>query len=501
MPYNTLSTPIVTLKKLIELIESGAEEFGIVLSNDNGRKEPNAIKRNALKSDSSGGNNTPFFGYIRPEQAASGPYQDMSYVIFPLTDDSDNIIQILVCLIVGSLGFNHDIENASLPFWRREFMTLKEDQYKPYYKASFTDIESSFDSLKKGLKKDLKDQINDIYFKTILAGEIIDFEDVSKDKENVVRILKWLATYSYLRDWGSNAVQRKHRQKFLPTENNLKSDNHYEKILQLLKKDKYVVLQGAPGTGKTYTANQLKKNWIEKEGGEVFLTQFHAETSYADFVWGLKPDINSNNDPSGSATLNFKEENGVLLNAILKAEEFQSKYSSGKVPPVLLIVDEINRANLANVLGPVFYLFEKDDNNHSIPLKIGSKEISRLPENLYVVATMNTADRSIAVVDFALRRRFTWYTMKPHQIEADNFQKECYNEMSRIFRKYASDEELNLQPGQSYFIADSKDAMKDRVIYELAPLIKEYLSEGYLSRARNELAQFVLSYGDINLYE
>ena len=83
---------------------------------------------------------------------------------------------------------------------------------------------------------------------------------------------------------------------------------------------------------------------------------------------------------------------------------------------VLLIIDEINRANLSNVLGPVFYLFEYQSGVRNVRVKLGDMELEKLPDNLHVIATMNTADRSLAVVDFALRRRFAWYTLRPHEI-------------------------------------------------------------------------------------
>jgi 5-methylcytosine-specific restriction endonuclease McrBC GTP-binding regulatory subunit McrB len=253
---------------------------------------------------------------------------------------------------------------------------------------------------------------------------------------------------------------------------------------------KYIVLQGAPGTGKTFTANKIAKDSFLPEN--VFFDQFHAETTYSDFVYGIEPDL----DNPGA----FKKKEGVLYKAILKALETEDK--------VLLIIDEINRANLANVLGPVFYLFESSVGDRVSQIKIGETPLKHLPSNLYVIATMNTADRSLAVVDFALRRRFAWYTLRPKVLsdtelrKGEVFDLDLYNSIAGIFERYATDEELNLQPGQSYFVTDGSTEMtRSRIIYELMPLIKEYLREGYLTKAKESFSNLFYEKVQLQLFE
>ena len=145
-------------------------------------------------------------------------------------------------------------------------------------------------------------------------------------------------------------------------------------------------------------------------------------------------------------------------------------------------------------MGPS-YLFEYQAGTRPGIVKIGDLKLNQLPKNLYVLATMNTADRSLAVVDFALRRRFAWYTLVPHEMTPDEgmtFHKDLFNDFMCLFDKYATDEELNLQPGPAYFITQAGDNaaadMKERVIYELMPLMKEYFAEGLLLKARNEFS-------------
>ena len=198
-------------------------------------------------------------------------------------------------------------------------------------------------------------------------------------------------------------------------------------------------------------------------------------------------------------TLTYEAKKGILYEAI---EYAKSKPTEN----VLLIIDEINRANLSNVLGPVFYLFEYQRGT-SQTIKIGKEEIDQLPKNLYVIATMNTADRSLAVVDFALRRRFSWYTLYPQAVkdidESKYFHKDLFNTISDLFDKYANDDELNLQPGQSYFITDKSNAeelIKERLIYEIMPLMKEYFAEGYMLKAKDEFSNFFYNETKIQMY-
>lgn len=331
--------------------------------------------------------------------------------------------------------------------------------------------------------EDLRDVMNK-YSTVLSACQIVDIESTS-EKEALGIVWQWLATYATFREVGSNKAQRDEIKKNIPKVKDL-DDYSEEAIYEHLRRERFIVLQGAPGTGKTWTANRIAELYFSGDQGKTFFEQFHAETTYSDFVYGIKPKTEGED-------LLYEEHYGILMDAIEHAK-------SGEA--TLLIIDEINRANLSNVLGPVFYLFEKNVSERSTSVKIGERTIMHLPSNLYVIATMNTADRSLAVVDFALRRRFSWITLRPHAIQDDeNFLSDEFDRFAEIFYRYASSEELNLQPGQAYFIAQSLEEWKYRLRYELVPLMKEYFNEGYLKNAVSEFSDYVYNKLGIELYE
>lgn len=169
-----------------------------------------------------------------------------------------------------------------------------------------------------------------------------------------------------------------------------------QKVLDLLAEKRQLILYGPPGTGKTYLAAHLGRHFAGN-GGSYRLVQFHPSYTYEDFFEGYRPDVQSD------GTLRFKLVDGVLREIAREAQEHPET-------PHLLVVDEINRGNLAKIFGELFFLLEYRD--HAVRLQYSSEEFS-LPRNLYIVGTMNTADKSIALVDAALRRRFYFVGLMP----------------------------------------------------------------------------------------
>ncbi|MBR3045982.1 MAG: AAA family ATPase [Oscillospiraceae bacterium] len=431
-----------------------------------------------------------YFGCISDAEDPSGPYSDLSIVVFPSNENNATDDRWIIALGVGSLGYKNDYHLASIPGTRRLFAKhLGKDSF---IKTDFLDIESQIGFSGFCDKNDIPVTLNNAvknYGKVLLVCSLLDPNDYEQS-QTVIR--SYLAIYSLLRDW-PNKAQKKSIDKVLSKRIDVIDEK--EEIMELLKLRRYLVLQGAPGTGKTRMAKGLV---VDTPKENVFFTQFHAETSYSDFVYGIIPNTEANE-------LKYSERKGVFVKAIEKANEVLQHDSTEKV---FLIIDEINRANLSNVLGTAFYLFEPTMGDSNIEIEVcPGLSLAKLPDNLYVIATMNTADRSLAVVDFALRRRFAWYTMYPKAIQADSGMHFCndeYRAIADIFERYATDEELNLQPGQAYFIVSEDHAeyqMKNRMKYEIMPLIKEYLADGLLSRAKDEFVNYFRQRVNEELYK
>ncbi len=467
------------LQNLFDQVIAFAQECGMEQKTSGNPKGNTIIRDNATGKQNNQEDflKGAYFGFIRDEEEYSGGYHDYSLVFFPQIDDKACV----VAFGVGSLGFANDYDIATLPWVRRQFSKLRQEGSKVYFKNDFSDIENSSLDLMAEIKENYPQlkKVIDTYKKVLPASQILDFSEETKDEENFLTIKRWIATYALIRNW-ANKTQMKTVKKFLPQDNRKQLEPN--QIDYILRHDKYVVLQGAPGTGKTYSALEVAKKYEI-----VQFEQFHAETTFSDFVYGIRPVL-------GVDKLLYEPNKGVLYRAIKAAQDNSNK-------KVLLIIDEINRANLSNVLGPVFYLFEKNQSNHNYTINIGDIPLTSIPENLFIIATMNTADRSLAVVDFALRRRFTWLTLRPHKIQNSYFQEEYYNDFDSLFQKYATDDELNLQPGQSYFIAKNEDEMKIRLEYEIMPLMKEYFNEGYMLKAKDEFSNYFYNKLGVLMYE
>jgi 5-methylcytosine-specific restriction protein B len=179
----------------------------------------------------------------------------------------------------------------------------------------------------------------------------------------------------------------------------LLSRDFLQETIELLKDRKQIIFYGPPGTGKTYLAQHLA--WHLTDRSMVRLVQFHPAYSYEDFFEGFRPVTSADGNGVG-----FRLTPGPLRRLVDAARENPDR-------PHILIVDEINRANLAKVFGELYFLLEYRNHNISLTYSEDGKTDFSLPENLFLIGTMNTADRSIALVDAAMRRRFAFLELHP----------------------------------------------------------------------------------------
>jgi 5-methylcytosine-specific restriction protein B len=251
-----------------------------------------------------------------------------------------------------------------------------------------------------------------------------------------------------------------------------------DQVVELLKNRRFAVLQGPPGTGKTRMARQILAN---QYGGRGQSVQFHPNTTYENFVGGLAPLQNGENG-AGGLGFRFAPKRGFLLEAAVRAADARQPY--------LLHIDEINRADLGKILGEAIYLFEPNPESRreiDLPYDFGAPFHQRLflPDNLHVLGTMNSADRSIAIVDVAVRRRFAFLSLWPSLDVVEEhgcpLSQRAFKELLSIFVEHAPDEALALVPGHSYFLGHDEKQARVNLRTSLSPLLEEYLAQGYVS--------------------
>lgn len=251
------------------------------------------------------------------------------------------------------------------------------------------------------------------------------------------------------------------------------SEQDYETLVNVLKMKKNIILQGAPGVGKTFTAKRLAYSIIgAKNPDRVQMIQFHQSYSYEDFIEGYRPTENGFTIKKGSFYKFCK----------LAEDDDENDY--------FFIIDEINRGNLSKIFGELFMLIEKDKRGIELQLLYSDENFS-VPPNVYIIGMMNTANRSLAMLDYALRRRFSFFTMKPgfntigFQTYQDSLKSDAFKKLisciKQLNSKIAADISLGegFCIGHSYFCGLTAKTATVRTLtsiieYELIPLLKEY---------------------------
>jgi 5-methylcytosine-specific restriction protein B len=223
------------------------------------------------------------------------------------------------------------------------------------------------------------------------------------------------------------------------------------------------------GVGKTYMAKRLAYSLMEcKDDNRIEFIQFHQSYSYEDFVEGIRPDKNGR----------FKLQKGIFYEFCKKAEENEEE-------DYYLIIDEINRGNLSKIFGELLTLMEGDKRDEEVEL-VYSHELFSIPSNIYIIGCMNTADRSLALIDYALRRRFAFINIEP-AFENEQFIKD----MNKYFKEKAQTiidtmKEINedikkdtslgkgFMIGHSYFCNKELSDLPIIIEHEIIPLFEEY---------------------------
>jgi MoxR-like ATPase len=263
-----------------------------------------------------------------------------------------------------------------------------------------------------------------------------------------------------------------------------------DEIIETLKRKKNIILQGAPGVGKTFVSKKLAYLLMnEKDNDRIGFVQFHQSYSYEDFVQGWRP--------NGTG---FSLKNGVFYEFCKKARENLdfSKKSGIKEKEYVFIIDEINRGNLTKIFGELLMLIEadkRDENAITLAYSENEQDKFSVPSNIFIIGLMNTADKSLAMVDYALRRRFAFFTINPGFSSAnfeDNIKKAGGTDkiVKKIREKIGGLNETisnrvdlgeGFQIGHSYFctnkIEDENKWYENVINHEIKPLIEEYWSD------------------------
>ena len=249
------------------------------------------------------------------------------------------------------------------------------------------------------------------------------------------------------------------------------TEEKYDTLAHLLNTKKNVILQGAPGVGKTFAAKRLAYSIMgEKDESRVEFVQFHQSYSYEDFIMGYKPEGET-----------FELKYGIFY-------RFCQKAASQPDKDYFFIIDEINRGNMSKILGELMMLIEKDYRGTKTTLAYNGLPFS-VPKNLYLIGMMNTADRSLAMIDYALRRRFSFFEIEPgfrsdgFKAYQNTFENDTFNvlidRIVELNKEIATDGSLGsgFCIGHSYFCGQKEctdEWMREVIEYDIIPMLNEY---------------------------
>ena len=473
----------MNLKSLVEVIHSAGQDtwpdrnakaFEALFGSPDGRYRVDAKKDVTLRAPSiSPESGVPFAAYIHPSNPKSGAYSGLSFVIFPVTGQP-----CLVGLIVGTGGLSPDEAILGRPghirkvqaicawlnrkfgggkrvAWAKQDPTRTDLSVPEDVQGAWADYKSVFDRYGKEMYAIYKPN-EDPEATDVATTALLDLMFEERGHKPMTGALE-----------SSELIRAGWFEQLMPGVEKAEVHGH-------LHNRKYVIIQGPPGTGKTRMATDLLR---EEYGGHGRSIQFHPNTTYENFIGGLAPALTG-----GELGLRFEPTPGFLMEAAAEALKNPTR-------PFLLHIDEINRADLGKILGEAIFLLEAGaglDRKIDLAYDFGPPFHKRLflPDNLHILGTMNSADRSIAILDVAVRRRFAFVSLWPRMSVVEEHggpvMQEAFKQLVSHFVEHAAEDALPLVPGHSYFLEKDNDRAKQSLNVSLAPLLEEYLAQGYV---------------------
>ena len=272
-----------------------------------------------------------------------------------------------------------------------------------------------------------------------------------------------------------------------------KMEGFLEECVRVLRRFKQMILQGPPGTGKTRAAKLVVAEMLEVDGEKIDapeyrgkrwdIVQFHPSYGYEDFVRGVRVKTENGNAVYETVDRHF---------GVMAKRAFDNPGDKH-----FLIIDEINRANVAAVLGELIYGLEYRGEKITTQYAVGENDFSLVaPKNLFVIGTMNTADRTIGHIDYAVRRRFAFQTLLPDRAVVESVSRapsalSLFDKVSALF--YGDDacvsddfDAGDVAIGHSYFLAKDDGELRDKMLFQVVLILEEYLRDGVLEEKARE---------------